>query len=413
MNFFGKKSSVINNTTDIAKDVENFLNRGIENVFPSKESFATALKNGKKLSIYLGIDPTGPTLHMGHAIPLMKLGKLQKMGHRVILLMGDFTATIGDPTDKLATRKPLTRDQIMMNLKLYKKQASTFLSFLGSNSAEIKFNSSWLGKMSFGDVLKLASNVTVQQMLTRDMFDKRVKENKPIGLHEFLYPLMQGYDSVAMDVDAEIGGNDQTFNMLAGRDLMKTIKNKDKFVIATKLLTDPSGIKMGKTEGNMITLADSATEMFGKIMSWPDGMIIPGFELCTDVSSESIAKEKEFLANGGNPRDAKIHLAEAVVTLYHDEKAATLARDSFLGAFSSGAIPSDALEVNVGKDKLLSDVLLEQKIISSKSDFRRLLTEKAIKDLKNGGVVENPSQLTDKDMDLKIGKHRFIKIRTR
>jgi tyrosyl-tRNA synthetase len=303
-------------------EVDNFLTRGVENVFPSKEAFKKALISGKQLSIYLGIDPTGPTLHMGHAIPLMKLSKLQKMGHKVILLMGDFTAMIGDPTDKTATRKKLTRKEVLTNLAQYKDQAKTFLSFTGPNAAQIKYNSKWLGKMKFEDVVELASNMTVQQMLERDMFSNRMKEGKPIHLHEFLYPLMQGYDSVAMDVDAEIGGNDQTFNMLAGRNLMRSLKNKEKFVLSTKLLVDASGKKMGKTEGNMITLQDNAQDMFGKVMSWPDELIVPGFELCTDVSEEEMAKEKAYLESGSNPRDVKIRLALAVVGLYHGKSLA-------------------------------------------------------------------------------------------
>ncbi len=391
-------------------EIERFLSRGIENVFPSKESFARALANGKKLSIYLGIDPTGPSLHIGHSIPLIKLSQLQKMGHRVILLLGDFTAMIGDP-DKTAVRKQLSRREVLFNLKLYKKQASVFLSFKGENKAEIKYNSSWLSKMKFEDVLNLASKVTVDQILKRDMFRKRSEDGKPVFVHEFLYPIMQGYDSVAMDVDAEIGGNDQTFNMLAGRDLMKAMKNREKFVIATKLLADSSGTKMGKTEGNTITFSDSTGDMFGRVMSWPDDMIIPGFELCTTVSDESIAREKRFLADRGNPRDAKSRLAGEIVSMYHGRQAAESAKESFFSTFSDGAIPPDASEIKVPQYSSLSDVLLGQKIVSSKTDFRRLVFEGAVRDLKSGKVIESPDQKTDRDMDLKIGKHRFIKIR--
>ncbi|MEK7607700.1 MAG: tyrosine--tRNA ligase [Patescibacteria group bacterium] len=393
------------------KEIKQFLSRGIENIFPSKESFAQMLESDKKLLIYLGLDPTGPTLHMGHAIPLMKLAELQKMGHRVILLMGDFTAMIGDPSDKLAVRKQLSHKEVLSNLKLYKKQASIFLSFSGRNKAEIKYNSKWLSKMNFADVLNLASKMTVDQMLKRDMFRKRAEEGKPTFIHEFLYPLMQGYDSVAMDVDAEIGGNDQTFNMLTGRDLMKTMKNKDKFVIATKLLTDSSGVKMGKTESNMITFTDSAQDMFGKVMSWPDDIIIRGFELCTDVADEIIAKEKEFLAGSGNPRDAKLRLAEAIVSIYHGLQVAKSSHDSFLSAYSLGAMPADVPEIKVSLGMFLADVLLEQKIVSSKTDFKRLISEGAIRNLKNGETLKISAQKADVDMDLKIGKHRFIKIR--
>lgn len=409
MKLFSSKIAVDTNL----EHIDAFLNRGLENIFPSKDFFRKVLQSGKRITIYLGIDPTGPTLHMGHAIPIMKLAELQKMGHKIILLMGDFTAMIGDPTDKMATRKQLTRKEVLSNLTSYKKQAATFLSFTGNNKAEIKYNSTWLGKMSFADVVELASNTTVQQMIERDMFRKRIEEKKPVYLHEFLYPLMQGYDSVAMDVDAEIGGNDQTFNMLAGRDLMKTLKNKEKFVISTKLLVDPTGKKMGKSEGNMITLSDSAQDMFGKVMSWPDGLIVSGFELCTKLTMADINQEKALLDGGANPRDSKLRLAHAVVDLYYGADAAKKAQDSFIGAFSGGnTIPADAPEVSVGSGSLLVDVLLSAKIVSSKTDFRRLVGDKAIKDITTGKAVESFDFKIEGSLDLKVGKHRFIKIRT-
>ena len=259
--------------------------------------------------MYLGIDPTGPSLHLGHIVALRKLRQFQDLGHKVILLIGDFTGMIGDPSDKSATRQRLTRKEVLQNAKLYKTQASKILRFSGKNAAVLKYNSKWLAKLSFEDVVELAAHFTVQQMMARDMFDRRMKENKPISISEFMYPLMQGFDSVAMKTDGEIGGNDQTFNMLAGRTLMKEMHHKEKFVVTMKLLVDATGKKMGKTEGNMITLGDSADEMFGKVMSWTDGMIRNGFELLTDVSLDEI---DHALANQ-NPRDVKMRLAETVV----------------------------------------------------------------------------------------------------
>ncbi|MCX6754108.1 MAG: tyrosine--tRNA ligase, partial [Candidatus Nomurabacteria bacterium] len=300
------------------KTNNELLTRGISSIYPNREFLENKIKKGEKLTIYLGIDPTGPTLHLGHAIPIKKLSELQKEGHKIILLMGDFTAMIGDPTDKGAARKQLTHKQVMTNLKNYKKQASSLISFSGKNPAQIKFNSKWLGKMNFEEVLSLASNMTVQQMLERDMFKKRVEEEKPIYLHEFMYPLMQGYDSVAMKVDGEIGGNDQTFNMLCGRDLMKTINGKEKFVITMKLLEDNSGKKMGKTEGNMIALSDTPEEMYGKVMSWTDGMIMPGFELCTNIPMFEI----EAMDESFNPRDLKMKLAKEIVSIFYNVKKA-------------------------------------------------------------------------------------------
>lgn len=407
MNFLKRNTKVDTNK----ENIDLFLERGVENVFPSKEAFAKALSSGKKLSVYLGIDPTGPTLHMGHAIPMMKLAHLQKMGHEIILLMGDFTAMIGDPTDKASVRKQLTRAEVLSNLRLYKKQASIFLSFKGKNKAKFKFNSTWLSKMSFADVVSLASHTTVQQMLERDMFDKRMKEGKPIHLHEFLYPLMQGYDSVAMNVDAEIGGNDQTFNMLSGRNLMRTLQNKEKFVLTTKLLADPTGKKMGKSEGNMITMADNPKDMFGKIMSWPDSMIIPALELCTKVSTEEIEKEKLYLASGANPRDVKVRLAMAVVEIYYNKNKALRAQESFTSAFSVGGMPDDAVSVSVSLGTPLVDVLVANKIVASKTEFRKLLGEKAVKDLKTSNHIATHDVLVERDMDIKVGKMRFLKIR--
>jgi tyrosyl-tRNA synthetase len=407
MSFF--KKSVVSTDPQV---INEFLTRGVEAVFPSKEAFAKALGSGKQLSIYLGIDPTGPTLHTGHAIPLMKLSALQKMGHKIILLMGDFTAMIGDPTDKGAARKRLTRKEVLANLKQYKKQASTFLKFSGSNAAEFKYNSTWLSKLDFNDVVELAATTTVQQMLERDMFEKRMEEKKPIFLHEFLYPLMQGYDSVAMGVDAEIGGNDQTFNMLAGRNLLRTLKDKEKFVLSTKLLVDASGKKMGKTEGNMITLADTAANMFGKVMSWTDTLILPGYELCTTVSQSVIDGEKMFLEQGGNPRDAKMRLALEMVTLYHGVAAAQKAQESFTNTFSSkGGMPADAPIVSVASGTAVVDVLLAQGLVSSKTDWRRLVGEKAVKDIATGEPVADIDVRAVANLDLKIGKHRFIQIR--
>jgi len=302
---------------------DDLLTRGISSIYPTKEFLESKIKKGEKLTIYLGIDPTGPTLHLGHVIAIKKLGEFQKAGHKIILLMGDFTAMIGDPTDKGTARKQLTHKEVMSNLKFYKKQASTIISFTGKNPAQIKFNSKWLGKMNFEDVLNLASKMTVSQMLERDMFQRRIEESKPIYLHEFIYPLMQGYDSVAMDVDGEIGGNDQTFNMLCGRDLMKSIKHKEKFVITMKLLEDNSGKKMGKTEGNMVSLKDSTDEMYGKIMSWTDGLILSAFELCTNVSTEEIKEiEKLLKLSATNPKDLKMRLAKEVISIFHGEKKA-------------------------------------------------------------------------------------------
>lgn len=393
------------------KTEEELLTRGISSIYPTKEFLENKINKGEKLTIYLGIDPTGPTLHLGHAIPIKKLSEFQKAGHRIILLMGDFTAMIGDPTDKGTARKQITHKEVMANLKNYKKQASKLISFTGKNPAKITFNSSWLGKMNFEKVISLASNMTVQQMLERDMFEKRIKEGKPIYLHEFMYPLMQGYDSVAMDVDGEIGGNDQMFNMLCGRDLMKSMKNKEKFVITMKLLEDNSGKKMGKTEGNMVALSDSPEEMYGKVMSWTDGMIVPGFELCTNISVSEIEKmSKDIYSNLVNPRDLKTKLAHEVVATFHGEKKAEEAGSKWEKTFSKKETPEDVLEEEVEKGELLIDVLLKNKIITSKGDFRRLVDEGAITNLDTNKKVSSHTEKVEKGV-YRIGKKRFCKIK--
>ncbi len=391
--------------------IDELLTRGVSAIYPSKEFLESKLKSGEKLTLYLGIDPTGPTLHLGHAIQLRKLSEFQNLGHKIVLLIGDFTAMIGDPTGKNSTRKMLTKEEVLQNAKLYKKQASKWISFKGPNKAELKYNSRWLSKMNLSDYIKLAANITVDQLLERDMFKRRREEGKPIFLHEFFYPLLQGYDSVALDVDGELGGNDQIFNMLAGRDLLKTLKGKEKFVLATKLLEDNVGVKMGKTEGNMVALNDNATEMFGKIMSWADNLILPGLLLCTKVSMQALNNIKIKLEGGLNPMEAKIFLAEELTAIYHGKGKARSARNNFSATFSKKISTGEAKEIEVSSGSLLSEVLVREKIISSKNEFRRLAEEGAVKNVDNGGKITDQFFMIKENVSLKIGKHRFVKIK--
>jgi len=369
------------------KDVEELLTRGVERIFPDKKVLETVLMSGKKIRLYYGIDPTGSTLHLGHLVQLLKLRKFQDFGHEVIILIGDFTAQIGDPTDKQAARTPLTHDQVLENAKEYKKQIGKILDLTKPN---IRFlhNEEWTNKLTPQDMLELASHFTVSNLLARDMFQERMKAGKEVYVHEFLYPIFQAYDAVSMDVDLQIGGNDQMFNMLAGRDLMKRKKQKEMFVLTTKLLTDPTGKKMGKTEGNMITLNDSANNMFGKVMSWSDSMIPLGFELCTDLNPTNFIDEK--------PRDQKIKLANEITKIYHGEEAAQKAQESFEETFSKGGIPKDIETVKVSKDTPLVETLLKQGLVTSKTEFNRLNKEGAIREIEKGVY--------------RIGKHRFLRI---
>ena len=264
--------------------------------------------------------------------------------------------------------------------------------------------------MNFADVLSLASQMTVQQMLERDMFERRIEEGKPIFIHEFMYPLMQGYDSVAMNVDGEVGGNDQTFNMLCGRDLLKSMKNKEKFVLTLKLLEDSTGKKMGKTEGNMVALSDTPEEMYGKVMSWSDGMIIPGFELCTNVPlSEILEISKSLESNSVNPRDIKMKLARALVTLYHTEAKAQSAEENFISTFQKHEIPSDMIEIKIHEGELLADVCVTHNIVKSKTEFNRFVENGAITDLQKNEKINDPKIRATKT-EYKIGKTRFIRL---
>jgi len=393
---------------------DTLLTKGVENILPNKEFLQKELSSGKNLTLYTGFDPTAPTLHIGHTIQLRKLREFQDLGHQIIFLIGDFTARIGDPTDKSSARKQLTEKEVKTNLKLYKKQAEKFIRFSGKNKALVKFNSSWLGKLRFADIIDIASNITVDQMLKRDMFVRRTEEEKPIYLHEFFYPLMQGYDAVAMDVDGEVGGNDQLFNMMMGRTLLKQLKNKEKFVITTKLLTDSSGKKMGKTEGNMVSLLDTPEDMYGKIMSWSDGLILPGFELCTSYSLSQIENVKKELETGINPRDIKMRLAYEITKDCSSAEEAQKAEEIFVGTFQKNEIPKniETFSSRKGSVTFSLEVLLgHYGIINSKSEVRRLVEAGAIRNLDtNEKIGVDAIKKVATPGTYKIGKNRFIKI---
>ncbi|MCF7795669.1 tyrosine--tRNA ligase [Patescibacteria group bacterium] len=399
------------------KAINELLDRSISAIYPSKKELKEKLLSGDKISLYLGIDPTGPSLHLGHAICLNKLAEFQKLGHKIIFLIGSFTAMIGDPTDKNSQRKPLTREQVLENCKDYIKQASGVLDFEGKNPVKILYNSDWHDKLTFSEVISLSSFFTVQQMLERDMFQKRLEEEKAIGLNEFLYPLMQGYDSVVMNVDLELGGNDQIFNMLAGRTLMKKINNKEKFVVAIKLLTDSSGKKMGKSEGNMLTLSDPPKTMFGKVMSWTDEVMVSAFELCTKVPLEEIKEIKEdYEKENTSPRDLKLRLASEVVSLYHGDEVALKEKENFIDQFSNKNLPENIKEVNYKKEIDIITFLTENSFYSSNGEARRMVEQGAIKIHKDSDIlkVEDTKFILTKEYNdcvIQAGKRKFLKIK--
>jgi tyrosyl-tRNA synthetase len=394
--------------------IKEALTRGVENIYPSRQALEKKLNSGQKIRLYCGFDPTAPTLHIGNAIQIRKLAQFQELGHEVIFLIGDFTGMIGDPSDKTTTRKKMTREEVLKNAKNYKKQASKILKFSGKNPAKILYNSQWNDKLSFVDLIELTSHFTVQQMLARDMFQKRVKQKKPIYLHEFLYPVAQSYDSVAMGVDLEVGGNDQTFNMLCGRDLIKAVKGKEKFVLTTKLLVDPSGQKMGKTEGKMVSLDTWPAEMFGQIMSWSDEVIGLGLELCTDLPMEEVNQINQQIKQGKiNPRDAKAKLAREIVAIHHSQKAALEAEKEFNRVFKEKEKPSQMSTFKLTAKKYsILDLLTQTKLAPSKSEAKRLIEQGGVKIDKQ--VIKNwQKEIAVKDgLIIQVGKRKFIRLET-
>jgi len=385
-------------------EIQNLLTRGVEKIYPSRQELEKVLRSGKKLRLYQGFDPSMPSLHLGNFVGLMKLRQLQKLGHKVIFLVGDFTGMIGDPTDKLATRKMLTREETLKNSQTWKDQASRVLNFEGDNPVKMLFNSEWLDKVNFKDLIGYTSHFTFQQLIERDMFQKRLKEDKPIYLHDFLYPVAQAIDCIVMDVDLEIGGNDQTFNMLAGRTLMKGIKNKEKFVLSTKLLVDKDGDKVGKTTGNALFLDSTPENFYGGIMSFPDEVIALAFELLTEVDLEGLeAKIKQ------DPMGEKKRLAFEIVKLLWSEEDTQKAQDIFEKTFQKKESPN--LEVKVIKNAKLEDALVELNLAASKNEAKRLIQQGGV-DVEEEKVVDSNFKLPEnKEMIIKVGKTKFVKIK--
>jgi len=399
---------------DIKKKIEEVLTRSIDTVYPSKEVVAEALSSGKPLRIYMGIDPTATYVHLGHSTNYIILKRFQELGHKIIVLIGDFTAMIGDPSDKSAARKKLTREDVENNLKTFKDQIGKILYFNNKeNPIEFRFNSEWLAKLTFEDSVSLASHFTVQQMIERDTFEKRLKEQKPLYVHEFFYPLMQGYDSVALEADMEIGGTDQTFNMLAGRTLVKTYQHREKFVISTTLLENPvTGEKlMSKSLGTGIGLDEDQFAMYTKIMQLPDEAITQCFVDCTYVSMEDIQGLEDKIKQGDNPRDIKMLLAYEIVTMYHGEDEAKKAQDYFVQIFNKKEVAQEGITEYSGKGKTLEEIVVEENIVSSKSDLRRLIEAHAVTNFETKEVV-SIEQSKNKAVPgvYKIGKSRIIRI---
>ena len=384
--------------------IQELLTRAVEKIFPSKEILENKLRSGQRFSVYLGIDPTGPDLHLGHSVQILALKRFQALGHKAVIVIGDFTARIGDPTGKDLTRRPLSDSEVKENARNYRNQISKILN---AGKIDFKWNNDWLGKLTFKEVVKLTSFKTVQQLLDRDMFQKRIEKGEAIGVHEFLYPLMQGYDSVAIEIDGEIGGSDQTFNMLVGRDLEKAYLNKEKFVFSTRLLINPAtGQKiMSKTAGDYIPLSASPQEMYSKVMALPDEMVFEMFELCTELPTGEIDTLKS-----GNIRAAKQELALEITKIYHGEKEAVKAGEEFRKVFSQKQIPSKIDEFGPDSERrAIKHVLIDSKIAESSSEAKRLLDQNGVK-INDSLIKDINYQVKDGDI-IQVGPHRFLKIK--
>ncbi|HSX40058.1 MAG TPA: tyrosine--tRNA ligase [Candidatus Saccharimonadales bacterium] len=395
--------------------IEELLSRGVDTIYPTREELEKVLRSDKKLKLYQGFDPTGIQMHIGHMVGLRKLAQFQKLGHQVIFLIGDGTGLAGDPSGKTRGReKFLSREELRKNATDYVKQAQKIVSFEGDNPVEILFNGDWLTKLTLVDILEIAGNFTWQQLSERDMFEDRAKKGEPINMREFLYPLLQGYDSVAMKVDLEIGGTDQTFNMLCGRTLVQNMLSKNKFVLTTPLLTDATGRKIGKTEGNVIALNDKPEDLFGKIMALSDDVIVKGLEYLTDVPMDEIEKINEAITGGENPVKFKKQLAFEIVKQLNSDADARNAQEHFEKTVQQKELPDEVSVIELDpNDNLISysDLLVKTGLASSKSEAKRLIEQ--------GGVevdntrVENPNEeitITD-ELLLKVGKRKFVKVK--
>lgn len=390
------------------------LSRGVAEVLPSVNSLADLMQK-KKIKVFLGIDPTGSLLTLGHSVVLKKLQQFADLGHEVVLLIGNGTVRIGDPTGRDSTRPVLTNEQIEENFKDWKKQAEKILDF---SKITIVHNGDWLDKLTYADLIKLMAQTTVQQLIERDMFQDRLKKNLPIFGHEIMYPLMQGYDSVAMNVDLEIGGTDQTFNMMMGRHLQQVYNQHEKWVLSTPIINGTDGRKMSKSYGNFIALTENPNDMYGKLMSISDGMIIEYFTVLTDEPMHSIEKMKIALDNGQHPLPFKKRLAFTITEFYHTKADAIAAEKHFESTVQRKQLPDEMPEVKFKDQSLpIIDILVKVEPDMSKSQLRRLITQGGIEVIMKNRDKVKPADPTESfallNVDvIKIGKRKFVKIRT-
>ncbi|MGO4346263.1 tyrosine--tRNA ligase [Paenibacillus sp. MCAF9] len=395
------------------------IRRGVVEIVPEddlKNKIANAVATGKPLNVKLGLDPSAPDIHIGHTVVLHKLRQFQELGHQIQLIIGDFTGRIGDPTGKSETRKQLTEEDVKRNAETYQKQ---IYKILDPQQTKLYYNSEWLAPLNFADVVNLAGKVTVARMMERDDFTKRYTSGLPISIHEFFYPLMQGYDSIALDSDVELGGTDQTFNLLMGRTLQKEYNKPGQIVITTPLIEGLDGVnKMSKSLGNYIGIDEEPNQIYGKSMSIPDRLMLKYYELATDLSNEELAALKAGLADGSvHPRDAKMQLAATFVRMYHGEAAAKAAENHFITVFQQRALPDDIEEVSIAAEQLedgqirIVNLLTMLDLLPTSSEARRSVQQGAVR-LNEEKITDINADISPKDGDvLQVGKRKFIKIK--
>ncbi len=382
------------------------LKRGVDEIL-SEADLIEKLKENRPLRVKLGADPTAPDIHLGHTVVLNKLRQFQQFGHEVIFLIGDFTGMVGDPSGKNTTRPPLSRDDVLRNAETYKQQ---IYKILDPQKTRIVFNSSWLGELGTEGMIRLTSNYTVARMLERDDFKKRFSNNQPIAIHEFIYPLLQGYDSVALDADIELGGTDQKFNLLVGRELQKSAGQKPQVAITLPLLVGLDGEKkMSKSLGNYIGVAESPTEMFGKVMSISDELMWDWYDLLSFRPLTEIAQLKQEVENGRNPRDIKVLLAKEIIARFHSEADAEAAEQEFINRFQKGAMPEEMPELTFEGEMGLANLLKEAGLVASTSEANRMVQQ--------GGVKIDGEKVEDAKLVIKastavyqVGKRKFARV---
>lgn len=392
------------------KKIEELLSRGIEEII-EKDQFKKELKSGKQLRVKLGIDPTSPNIHIGRSIPLLKLRDFQELGHKIVLIIGDFTGVIGDTSDKESERPMMAENKVRQNMKNYVKQAGKIIDI---KKCEIHYNSEWLAKLGYYEIGEQADVFSLNGFISRENIKKRLDEGKRVSLRELLYPLMQGYDSVAIKADVEIGGTDQRFNLLAGRELQRHYGQAPQNIITNPLIEGLDGRKMSSSWGNTINLLDPAGEMYGKTMSLKDGLITKYFILATRVDMEEIKKYKKEIKNGGNPRDYKMKLAFEIVKIYHGEKKAKEAAVEFERVFSKKELPDKITTIILAKGLYdIADLLLKSTLVKSKGEARRLVGECAVKI--DGATVEDSQAKIGvaSGFVIQVGKRRFARIKTK